>query len=136
LARAPELVAFRESVPVVAASLTAVAVPVTVAREVAAPVTAKAVLTAFREKPARKILNPATRPVEMELTPSRNTQPIAEATLASLKKDAASAETLFVVMRTREVGPEGASWTIRVWQFTVLKPEQIPAGLKVPAKST
>jgi len=45
-------------------------------------------------------------------------------------------QTVFVVMRTEQYGPSGTSWTIRVWRFTVLKPEQIPDGLKVPAKST
>lgn len=145
LARAPELVAFRESVPVVAASvhsvslasasLAPVVVPASLPTNSAKPILPKAVLTSFRYgmAPSRKVI---ARPIQARVMLPQSGQPIAKATLASLKQDEASAQTLFVVMRTEQVGPEGASWTIRVWQFTVLKPEQIPAGLKVPAKST
>jgi hypothetical protein len=38
-------------------------------------------------------------------------------------------------MRTEQYGPAGTSWTVQVWRFTVLKAEQIPVGLKFPAKS-
>ena len=146
LARAPELVAFRESVPVVAStvmpvsltsgSLAAVVVPTSLPTNSAKPILPKAVLTSFRygTEPSRKV---TTKPIQAKVMLPESAQPIAKATLASLKQeDEVSAQTLFVVMRTEQVGPEGASWTIRVWQFTVLKPEQIPAGLKVPAKST
>jgi beta-lactamase regulating signal transducer with metallopeptidase domain len=146
LARAPELVAFRESVPVVAASvhsvslasasLAPVVVPTSLPTNSAVPSLPKAVLASFRygTEPSRKV---TTKPIQAKVMLPESAQPIAKATLASLKQeDEVSAQTLFVVMRTEQVGPEGASWTIRVWQFTVLKPEQIPAGLKVPAKST
>jgi beta-lactamase regulating signal transducer with metallopeptidase domain len=141
LARAPELVAFRESVPVVASSVSSVslarfAVPASMPQSSGTPSTTKAVLAAFQPKRTGRSPSVAVRPVEAKLTPSQNAQPMVKARLASLKQDEPSAQTLFVVMRTRIVGPEGASWTIRVWQFTVLMPEQIPAGLKVPAKST
>ncbi len=141
LARAPELVAFRESVPVVASttlvpiSLASVVVPTSLPTSSAKPILPKAMLTSFRSgtEPSRKV---TAKPIQARVMLPQSAQPIAKATLASLKQDEASAQTLFVVMRTEQVGPEGASWTIRVWQFTVLKPEQIPAGLKVPAKST
>ncbi|HTA24173.1 MAG TPA: M56 family metallopeptidase [Terriglobales bacterium] len=141
LARAPELVAFRESAPVVASTalvptpLASVVVPTSLPTSFAKPILPKAVLTSFRygTEPSRKV---TARPIQARVMLPQSAQPIAKATLASLKQGEASAQTLFVVMRTEQVGPEGASWTIRVWQFTVLKPEQIPAGLKVPAKST
>jgi hypothetical protein len=76
-------------------------------------------------------LTPPPRGMEIlaKMNKSASAQPVSA-------QDDSSAETLFVVMRTGQFGPSGASWTIRVWRFTVLKPEQIPVGLKVPAKST
>lgn len=140
LARAPELVAFRESSPALASSLAAAPVAATaaaVSQNEAALITPKAVLTSFHPRPlrqSRSIAAPVA--VEAKLTPSRNAKSVVRATLASARQDEPSAQTLFVVMRTQQFGPDGTSWTIRVWQFTVLKPEQVPAGLKDPAKST
>lgn len=131
LARAPELVAFRESAPAV--SLASVAVPLS--SPSSAPTAAKAVLASFRPKRTGQS-HAITPPVEANLTPPQDMRSPAKATLAVSRQDEASAQTVFVVMRTEQFGPSGASWTIRVWRFTVLKPEQIPVGLKVPAKST
>jgi len=133
LARAPELVALRDSAP--PASLASVAVPASLPRDSAAPITAKAVLTSFRPKRTGQA-HAITLPVQANLTPPQSVETLAKATLPVSKPDDASAQTVFVVMRTEQFGPAGASWTIQVWRFTVLKPEQIPAGLKVPAKST
>ncbi|MGA7380750.1 MAG: M56 family metallopeptidase [Terriglobales bacterium] len=134
LARAPELVAFRDSAP--PAALATVAVPASLPRDSAEPITAKAVLTSFRPKRTGQS-HAITLPVQANLTTLRQgTESQAKATLAVSKQDGASAQTVFVVMRTEQFGPGGASWTIQVWRLTVLKPEQVPAGLKVPAKST
>ncbi|MFZ0802255.1 MAG: M56 family metallopeptidase [Terriglobales bacterium] len=134
LARAPELVAFRDSAP--PASLAAVAVPASLPKDSAASITAKAVLTSFRPK-RTGLPHAITPPLQANLTlPRQGTESRAKATLAVSKQNEASAQTVFVVMRTEQFGPAGASWTIQVWRLTVLKPEQIPAGLKVPAKST
>jgi beta-lactamase regulating signal transducer with metallopeptidase domain len=142
LARAPELVAFRDGAPVVAsvASMslptTSLAVVVAPASEDVAPMAAKAVLTSFRHErtePSRRI---AAKAIEAKFTPQRwGTDSLVKATLAVTKQDAVPAQTVFVVMRTEQFGPGGASWTVEVWRFTMLKAEQIPAGLRNPSKS-
>jgi beta-lactamase regulating signal transducer with metallopeptidase domain len=140
LARAPELVAFRESAP--PSSLASAAVPMSLAKDPAASSAAKAVLTSFKPKRIGQSRIAVPKTIEAELTPpSQGMEILAKMSLPASAQpvsaqDDSSAETLFVVMRTGQFGPSGASWTIRVWRFTVLKPEQIPVGLKVPAKST
>jgi beta-lactamase regulating signal transducer with metallopeptidase domain len=135
LARAPELVAFRESAPSVTSSFASVAVPASLPKNVAAPVMPKAVMASFQPKQSVRS-NVAPKPMEAKWTPPQSIEAPARATLAVSKNDEVPARTVFVVMQTEQFGPGGASWTIRVWRFTVLKPEQIPAGLKVSAKST
>jgi hypothetical protein len=131
LARAPELVAFRDSAPTALAS---VAVPAVQPTNSALPIAAKAVLTSFRPKQHSRSIVP--QPIQATLAPPQPAEgSLAKATLATSKQDAAAPQTVFVVMRTEQFGPSGASWTIRVWRFTVLKPEQIPVELNNPAKS-
>jgi beta-lactamase regulating signal transducer with metallopeptidase domain len=131
LARAPELVAFRDSAPTALAS---VAVPAVQPTNSALPIAAKAVLTSFRPKQHSRSIVP--QPIQARLTPPQPAEgSLAKATLATSKQDAVAPQTVFVVMRTEQFGPSGASWTIRVWRFTVLKPEQIPVELNNPAKS-
>ena len=60
---------------------------------------------------------------------------LAKATLSTSQQDEVPAQTVLVVMRTEQFGPSGASWTVRVWRFTMLKAEQIPVELTLPAKS-
>jgi beta-lactamase regulating signal transducer with metallopeptidase domain len=146
LARAPELVAFRDGAPVVASSvastslpsgsLATVVVPASASKDVAAPMAAKAMLTSFRPErtePSRRV---AAKAIEAKFTPQRrDTNSLVKATLAAAQQDAVPAQTVFVVMRTEQFGPAGASWTVEVWRFTMLKAEQIPAGLKNPSKS-
>jgi len=131
LARAPELVAFRDSAP---AALASVAVPASLPKDSASPAPAKAVLTSFRPKQQSRGVAP--QPIRAKLTPPQPADgSLAKATFALSKQDDAAPQTVFVVMRTEQFGPSGASWTIRVWRFTVLKPEQIPVELNNPAKS-
>ncbi len=145
LARAPELVAFRDGAPVKlssvkavslgSASLASVAVPASVRRDSAAPMAAKAVFTSFRPKrtgPTHAI----ARPIEAQLSlPEPGVESPARATLAVSKQNEVPAQTVLVVMQTQQFGPQGASWTVRVWRFTVLKAEQIPLELTIPSKS-
>jgi len=129
LVRAPELVAFRESAPVL--SLASVAVPVSSPKDFATPTAARAVLTSFR--PKRQVRSVAATPIEAKLTPvQQGAEPPARATFAVFGQNPAPAQTVFVVMRTEQFGPSGESWTIRVWRFTVLRPEQIPVELNNP----
>jgi beta-lactamase regulating signal transducer with metallopeptidase domain len=131
LARAPELVAFRDSAP---APLASVAVPASLPMNSASPIAAKAVVASFRPKQqSRSVVG---QPIQAMLTtPQPAGESLAKATLAASKQDAAAPQTVFVVMRTEQFGPSGARWTIRVWRFTVLKPDQIPVELNYPAKS-
>jgi beta-lactamase regulating signal transducer with metallopeptidase domain len=136
LARAPELVAFRESAPAVSASLASVAVPASVARDGAVPMAAQAVMTSFRPKRTGRSRSVVASPLDAKLIPAQQgMDSSAKTTLAAAKQDEAPAQTLLVVMRTEEFGPAGASWTVRVWRFTMLKAEEVPVGLKNPAKS-
>jgi hypothetical protein len=126
-------VAFRDRAPSV--SLAAVAVPGSLPTASAAPM-AKAVLASFREKQMRRTGNAAAKRVEARLTPALGGADSAAKVMAAAGKQAvAGAQTVLVVMRTEQFGPGGASWTVQVWRFTMLKAEQVPAGLKNPAKS-
>jgi beta-lactamase regulating signal transducer with metallopeptidase domain len=125
LAHAPELVAFKDAAPVV--SMASVAVPASI--DDAVPSAPKAVLASFHTKPvgpSRTLVADKARHGEPALRD-------AKLPVATLKE--APAQTVLVVMRTEQFGPEGESWTVRVWRFTVLKAEQVPAGLKNPSKS-
>jgi beta-lactamase regulating signal transducer with metallopeptidase domain len=134
LARAPELVAFRESAPVV--SLASIAVPASEPKGVAVPMTTQGVLTSFRPRRSGLSRRPSAQPIEAKLTPPRQSvDSTVKATVAAAKQDEAPAQTVLVVMRTEQFGPAGASWTVRVWRFTMLKAEEVPVGLKNPAKS-
>jgi beta-lactamase regulating signal transducer with metallopeptidase domain len=128
LARAPQLVAFRDSPPAV--SLAAV---VSAPKDFSTPIVPKAVVTSFHAKRTAQTRTAAAQPIQAKLPPQNS---LAKATLpVSQKDDATSAQTVLVVMRTEQYGPAGSSWTVRVWRFTVLKAEQIPIELTIPAKS-
>jgi hypothetical protein len=131
LMRAPELVAFRESAPTF--SLVSSAAPVSLAKDSAAPIAAKAVLTSFRSR--RRSRSVIARPIEAKFMPPPAAETLAKATLSTSQQDEVPAQTVLVVMRTEQFGPSGASWTVRVWRFTMLKAEQIPVELTLPAKS-
>jgi beta-lactamase regulating signal transducer with metallopeptidase domain len=130
LTRAPELVAFRDGVPPVPVASTAAPIPLL--KDSAAPIAVKAVLASY---PRNRQSYSTARPVRAKLAPMQPETPW-KAMLAVSAQHEPALQTVFVVMRTEQYGPSGTSWTIRVWRFTVLKPEQIPDGLKVPAKST
>ena len=126
LARAPQLVAFRDSTPAI--SLASVA---SSPRVFSTPIAPKAVVTSFH--PKRTAQTRTAQPIQAKLPPQNF---LAKATLpVSQKNDAASAHTVLVVMRTEQFGPAGSSWTVRVWRFTLLKAEQIPIDLTIPSKS-
>jgi bla regulator protein blaR1 len=133
LARAPELVAFHESGPMV--SLASVGTPAAMPKDPPAPLAAKAVLASFHETPIRKSRSAAAKVVPARLM----LPPVADSALtvkaAAATQDTAPTQTVLVVMRTEQFGPSGEALTVQVWSFTMLKFEQIPAGLKNPAKS-
>ena len=132
LARAPELVAFRDSTPVV--SLAAVVVPPSSPKDLPAPVAAKAVLTSYRSKHTGEARKMAARPMEARLMPPPSS-PVTRAALPVSQQNESPAQTVLVVMRTQQYGPAGSGWSIQVWRFTVLKAEQIPLELNIPSKS-
>lgn len=134
LARAPQLVAFRDHTPASSSSLASAVVPVTFPDSA----TPKAVVTSFRPKrtaPSRAV---AAKPIEAKFPPAQQnslaklTLPVA---LPVSMQDEASAQTVLVVLRTEQYGPAGSSWTFHVWRFTMLKAEHIPIELTIPAKS-
>jgi len=107
-----------------------------VARDGAVPMAAQAVMTSFRPKRTGRSRSVVASPLDAKLIPAQQgMDSSAKTTLAAAKQDEAPAQTLLVVMRTEEFGPAGASWTVRVWRFTMLKAEEVPVGLKNPAKS-
>ncbi|MGO9126961.1 MAG: M56 family metallopeptidase [Terriglobales bacterium] len=133
LARAPELVAFRDTAPAVASS--SVAVPVPLPKD-SAPMVAKAVLTPSRAKRTGQSRTVVAPPVEAKLTPApQGMDSLAKTAMPISRQDEMSAQTVLVVMRAEQFGPSGTSWTIRVWRLTVLTPEEIPVDLNLPAKS-
>jgi len=136
LARAPELVAFREAAPASSLSLASVVGPASLPQPFVTPVAAKASLTSFRPKRAGQS-HVAAKAIEGKLPPQQDS--VAKAALPAAlpagRQNEAPARTVLVVMRTEEFGPSGSSWTVRVWRFTMLKAEHIPIELTVPAKS-
>lgn len=131
LARAPQLVAFRDSTPAV--SLTSIA---SSPKNFPTPIAPKAVVTSFRPKRTPQTRTTAAQPIEAKLPPQQNS--LAKATLPVSQQDRdkeVPAHTVLVVMRTEQFGPSGASWTVQVWRFTVLKAERIPVELTIPSKS-
>ena len=128
LAHAPELVAFQDS---------AVSLPTT-AKTMPAPAIAKTV------KPvvvAAKAKAPAVPRVvmagDMQLAPPL--PPVLQAKLAQLPEQMPpGVDSMMVVLQEKQWDPEVGAWKISTWHFTVvkadLKPEQVPAGLLLPAK--
>jgi beta-lactamase regulating signal transducer with metallopeptidase domain len=131
LARAPELVAFRDSAP--AAAMASVTVPTSLPNS--APRAAEAVLASFRPKRTGHSRSVAAPAIEAKVAPQHAQDSMMKATLATFKQDESAPQTVLVVMRTEQFGPSGPSWTVRVWRFTVLKAEQIPLELTIPSKS-
>ena len=130
LARAPELIALRDTAPVVSLASIPAPLPTDVS-----PIAAKTALASSKSTPVRKFRANA-RAIEARATaPQPVMESPAKAMLAGLSQNETAAQTVLVVMRTAEFGPLGANWTIQVWRFTMLRDEQIPIGLKLPSKS-
>jgi len=135
LARAPELIAFRDGgAPAASSSLVSVVASASVPKDIPIP-TAKAVLTSFRPKRKGQSRSAAVAAMEAKLTPQQPSMDSPGRAAAASKQDEAPAQTVLVVMRTEQFGPAGASWTVQVWRFTMLKAEEVPVGLRNPAKS-
>jgi beta-lactamase regulating signal transducer with metallopeptidase domain len=131
LARAPQLVAFRDSVPAIL-PVAALVSPASLPGNPAVATTPKAVLTSFHPKRTAPSRNTTAKPLQAKLTPPPSP---AKAALPVSKPDDVPAQTMLVVMRTEQFGPSGASWTVRVWRVTMLKADHIPIELTIPAKS-
>jgi len=123
LSQAPELIAFQDS---------AVSLPV-VAKTVSAPAIAKSVKPVVVSAKAKAQVTP-------KIVMARNIQapplpPVLQARLAELPAEMpAGVQSMMVVMQTQQWDPASGTWKVSVWHFTVLREDQIPAGLRLPAK--
>jgi len=135
LGRAPQLVAFRDSVPAV--SMASAVVPPAIAMNSVSKTTALS--PAKRTRPA-----PQPKPVVARNTPQPagewqafETSFVEEAEgKAGPRPSNAGVQTVFVVMQTRQWDGSGSGmWSISVWRLTVLKANQVPVAVNVPAKS-
>jgi beta-lactamase regulating signal transducer with metallopeptidase domain len=133
LARAPELVAFRESAPVMTSS---VAAPASLTKDFPEPAVARATPVSFTLKPLAQSRSAAAKPVHAKASTSQpGTEILAKAMLPVSLQRSAPEQTVLVVMHGEQFGSSGASWMVYVWRFTLLRPEQVPIGLRIPAKS-
>jgi len=128
LSHAPELVAFQDS---------AVSLP-SAARAMSAPAIAKTVKPAVTAAKAKAPVEPKFLMARsMELAPPL--PPALQAKLAELPAQMPpGVESMMVVLQEKQWDPETGAWKISTWHLTVvkadLKPEQVPAGLRLPAK--
>lgn len=136
LARAPQLVAFRDSTPAIVSPLATLALPAAMPTAPVAPAAARAVLASFRPKRTAPVRNVFAKAMDANFLQPQPAGSSPAQAIAVSEKQATPPQTLLLFMRAEQFGPSGISWTIRVWRFTVLKPEQVPVGLKLPAKST
>lgn len=128
LARAPQLVAFRDGAPA-----TSVAWVIPASLPAATALSPKAVLTAFQPRRTPLPRRVASKPLAANPTLPRQ-ELLAKAAFPATKHEL-KAQTVLVVMRTEQFGPAGPNWMIQVWRFTVLKADHIPLELTISSKS-